>query len=120
MRFQDIRRRGAQSPLDLTAVLWEESTMKLLSPPGIQCEPEPTGVLQSHARLLQKAVQSRPELPSFSHRLVTVVCMGNPLLSVLVQPGAEVCKPLLQTQMLCKSWLKQWVPLLEGEHVHRD
>lgn len=45
--------------------------------------------------------------------------MGNPLLSELIQPGAEVQKPLLQTQMLCKSWLKQWVPLLEGEHVHR-
>lgn len=58
--------------------------MKLLGPPGIQCEGEPTGVLQSHARLLQKAVQSRPELPSFSHRLVAIVCMENPLLSVLV------------------------------------
>lgn len=93
--------------------------MKLLSPPGIQCEGEPTGVLQSHARLLQKAVQSRPELPSFSHRLVAIVCMGNPLLSVLVQPGAEVRKLLLQTRILRKCWLKQWVPLLEGGHVHR-
>lgn len=93
--------------------------MKLQSPPGIRCEGEPTGVRHSHARLLQKAVQSRPELPSFSHRLVAIVCMGNSLLSVLVQPGAEVCKPLLQTQMLCESWLKQWVPLPEGKHVHR-
>lgn len=77
--------------------------MNQLGPPGIQCEGGLTGVLQSHARLLQKAVQSRSELPSFSHRLVAIVCMGNPLLSMLVQPGAEVCKPLLQTEMLCKA-----------------
>lgn len=93
--------------------------MKLLGPPWIQREGEPTGVLQSQARLLQKAVQSRSELPFFSHRLVAIVCMGNPLLSMLVQPGAEVCKPLLQNEMLRKSWLKQWMPLLEGEHVRR-
>lgn len=119
MRFHDSKRREVQSPLDLKAALLEESTMKLLGLSGIQCEGELTGVLQSHARLLQKAVQSRPELPSSSHRLVAIVFMGNLLLSVLVQLGAEVCKPLLQTEMLSKSWLKQWVLLLKGEHVHR-
>lgn len=81
--------------------------LKLVSPPGSQGESKPTGVLQSHARLLQKAVQGGPELLSFSHRPDAIVCMGNPLMAVLVQPHAAAYKPPLQTQMLCEGWLKQ-------------
>lgn len=93
--------------------------MKLQSPPGIQCEVNPQKSITAMPDFYRRLSRADLSYLPFHTDLLPLSAWGIHLLSVLVQPGAEVCKPLLQTQMLCESWLKQWVPLPEGKHVHR-
>lgn len=89
MSFLDGRKKRAYYSLDFAAVPQEENTLKLVSPSGAQWESKPKGDYQRCTKLLQKAAQSRPG---------AIVCMGNPLMAVLVQPLAEAYKLPLQTQ----------------------